>query len=88
MTYSVVFESRSLKQLHSFPREMLERLRRKTNELAMNPRPAGVKKLAGEEQSGYRIRVGDVRVLYTIDDKERIVRIFDIEPRDKAYKKR
>ncbi|MCD6118450.1 type II toxin-antitoxin system RelE/ParE family toxin [bacterium] len=67
---------------------MLERLQRKTNELARNPRPASVKKLAGDEQSGYRIRVGDVRVLYTIDDKERIVRIFDIEPRDKAYRKR
>ena len=88
MTYSVVFESKALKQLYAFETEMLKRLRQKTDELARNPRPSGVKKLVGEEQSGYRIRVGDIRILYTIDDKERIVRIFDIEPRDKAYKKR
>lgn len=88
MTYSVLFESKALKKLYSFETELLKRIRRKTDELARNPRPSGVKKLVGENQSGYRIRVGDVRILYTIDDKDRIVHIFDIEPRDKAYKKR
>lgn len=87
MTYTVEFEGRVLKRLHSFDTEMLKRLRRKTGELAINPRHAGVKKLAGDEPAGYRIRVGDLRVLFTIDDKDHIVRIFEIEYRDKAYKK-
>lgn len=61
MTYSVLFESKALKKLYSFETEFLKRIRRKTDELARNPRPSGVKKLVGENQSGYRIRVGDVR---------------------------
>lgn len=88
MSYLVVFESRALKQLYSFPKDMLARLRQKTNELEQNPRPAGAIKLTGNFQGGYRIRVGSVRVLYSVDDKERTVRIFDVEPRDKAYEKR
>jgi len=44
--------------------------------LSTEPRPSGVKKLAG--QLGWRIRVGEYRVIYTISDKERFVSVEDV----------
>lgn len=52
--------------------------------LKENPRPIGVKKLVGIE--GYRVRVGNFRILYTIEDEVKIVSIFKIAPRKDAYK--
>ena len=53
--------------------------------LPENPRPDGARKLAGEEL--YRIRVGNWRVIYAIDDEERAVLIAHIRPRNEnAYK--
>ena len=48
--------------------------------LRENPRPAGVKKLTGQE--AYRIRIGDYRVLYTVDDKLKEVRVEAVRKRD------
>jgi mRNA interferase RelE/StbE len=44
------------------------------------PRPTGVKKLIGRE--AYRIRIGDYRVLYTVDDKLKEVRVEAVRKRD------
>ena len=54
-------------------------------ELADSPRPKGVKKLVGQENE-WRIRVGDYRVLYEVDDATRIVKIFRIAHRREAYR--
>jgi mRNA interferase RelE/StbE len=53
--------------------------------LAANPRPAGCTKLVGSEND-WRIRVGDWRVLYTIDDKAEVVDIAAIRHRSDAYR--
>ncbi|MBN2038356.1 MAG: type II toxin-antitoxin system RelE/ParE family toxin [Chitinispirillaceae bacterium] len=47
--------------------------------LERHPRPPGVKKLAGAE-NGYRVRVGDYRILYTIDDQRKIATIHKCTP--------
>ena len=52
------------------------------NSLARNPRRPGVKKLKGTDDL-YRLRVGDWRVVFTIDDAERIVRITNVERKEK-----
>jgi mRNA interferase RelE/StbE len=52
---------------------------------AIEPRPNGVKKLQGEENS-YRIRVGDYRVIYDIFDDILLVKIVDVGHRSKVYK--
>lgn len=51
--------------------------------LSANPRPFGCKKLKG--RPGYRIRIGDYRVLYMINDKEITVLIIDIGNRKEIY---
>jgi mRNA interferase RelE/StbE len=49
-----------------------------------NPRPSGVKKLQGQES--YRLRVGDYRILYTIDDKSKKIFIMAVGHRREVYR--
>ncbi|MBI2872364.1 MAG: type II toxin-antitoxin system RelE/ParE family toxin [Chloroflexi bacterium] len=51
-----------------------------------SPRPIGAAKLKGQEGEGWRVRVGDYRVLYTISDQEGIVRVYRIKHRREAYR--
>lgn len=52
--------------------------------LATNPRPAGAVKLAGRDD--FRIRVGDYRLVYAVDDSERLVIVARIAHRRDAYR--
>ena len=54
--------------------------------LQNNPRPDGVIKLSGNRDA-YRIKVGDYRIIYHIQDKELIVLVIDIANRSSIYKK-
>jgi mRNA interferase RelE/StbE len=49
-----------------------------------NPRPAGIKKLQGEES--YRLRIGNYRVLFTIADRHQQITIYAIVHRREAYR--
>lgn len=53
--------------------------------LQYNPRPQGVKKLAGETQL-YRIRKGNYRIVYTFQDKELVVLVVKIGDRKEVYR--
>ena len=63
----------------------MERLFPKVESLAVQPRPAGCKKLKGE-QNLWRIRVGDYRVIYSLDDTHQIVDIIAVRHRSEAYR--
>ena len=79
--YRVRFRSRSVRrELDGLDDESYLRIVAATYQLRENPRPAGVKKLTGHQ--AYRIRVGDYRVLYTVDDKTREIRIEAVRRRD------
>jgi mRNA interferase RelE/StbE len=52
-------------------------------DLAQTPRPQGYKKLKG--RSGYRIRVGDYRVIYEIEDEILIIQVVDVGHRKDIY---
>ncbi|PMB17448.1 type II toxin-antitoxin system RelE family toxin, partial [Fischerella thermalis] len=67
MSYKVEISKRALKQLNKLSSEFQERIQAKIDDLASEPRPNGVKKLKNRE-NGYRIRVGDYRILYDIYD--------------------
>jgi mRNA interferase RelE/StbE len=55
------------------------------DQLQQDPRPSGVVKLQGEDQL-YRVRVGDYRIVYTIDDHDKIIKITRIRHRQDVYK--
>lgn len=66
--YAITFARSARKELESLEAAVIQRLFPKIEALAEEPRPLGCRKLTGEENL-WRIRVGDYRVIYTIDDK-------------------
>ncbi|MGB3757889.1 MAG: type II toxin-antitoxin system RelE/ParE family toxin [Rivularia sp. (in: cyanobacteria)] len=85
MTYSVDFSKIARKQFQKLPLDVQERIQTKINELVIEPRPNGVKKLQGEENS-YRIRVGDYRVIYDIFDDTLLVTVIRVKHRSQVYR--
>ncbi|MCS6936256.1 MAG: type II toxin-antitoxin system RelE/ParE family toxin [Candidatus Bipolaricaulota bacterium] len=61
------------------------RVRQRLLELEQNPRPPGVRKLRDVHPPGYRVRVGDWRILYSVDDQAKEVRVYRIKHRARAY---
>lgn len=64
---------------------MRARVRDSIDALAVEPRPSGVIKLAGRDD--FRIRVGDYRIVYAVDDAERIVLVARIAHRRDVYRR-
>ncbi|QHG18284.1 type II toxin-antitoxin system RelE/ParE family toxin [Nostoc sp. ATCC 53789] len=85
MSYEVKFSRGAKKQFRKLPIDVQQRIQTKINDLAIEPRPNGVKKLQGDDNS-YRIRVGDYRVVYEIDDDVLIVTVIKVKHRSEIYK--
>lgn len=83
MAYSVIFSKRAFKDLASIPDPYYSSIRQAIRGLAQNPRPAGCKKLIG--RTSYRIRVGNYRVIYTIEDNQLIVNVIGVGHRKNVY---
>lgn len=84
MSHTVELESRARRELLDLPRAVQRRIADVLDDLSNNPRPPGAKKMTAQE--GYRVRSGDYRVLYTIDDRKRLVRIYRIGHRREIYR--
>jgi mRNA interferase RelE/StbE len=85
VSYEVNFSKRAKKQFNKLPLDVQERIQTKINDLTIEPRPNGVKKLQGDDNS-YRVRVGDYRVIYEVDDDVLIVTVIKIGNRGEIYK--
>lgn len=83
--YQVIIENRAQKEFFKLTPPFIGAVKKAITGLEANPRPHGVKKLAGAI-GDYRIRVADYRVLYVIDDKKRIVTVFRIRHRKEVYR--
>jgi mRNA interferase RelE/StbE len=84
MPYLVTFASTARRELRDLPADAITRLLPKIRELARDPRPAGCKKLHGYKNR-WRIRAGDYRVVYSIDDTNESVDITRIAHRKEVY---
>jgi len=85
MTYRVEFTRQAAKSFKDLPFQEQQRLKPKIDALSAEPRPNGVVKLADEENL-YRIRVGNYRVIYNIQDKQLIILTLKIGHRKDIYK--
>ena len=85
MPFSVLLAPPAERQLRSFAPAIQKRLVKRMKSLQNDPRPSGVKKLAGEDNL-YRIREGDYRIIYTVQDKELIVLVVKIGDRKEVYR--
>jgi mRNA interferase RelE/StbE len=83
--YKVTFARSARKELQTLPIDVAERVLEKIETLALNARPAGSKKLSGAKDL-WRLRVGDYRVVYKIDDNSRIIDIAIIRHRKAVYR--
>ncbi|MBI3405474.1 MAG: type II toxin-antitoxin system RelE/ParE family toxin [Acidobacteria bacterium] len=83
-SYSVHIGPAAEREILALPKADRIRVVRRINGLAQEPRPAGCKKLKGTD--GYRIRQGDYRILYTIEDIIRIVAVYAVRNRKEAYR--
>ena len=82
--YQIRLIRQAEKDLDTFPRQMFNRIKAELIKLQQNPRPHGCEKLT--QQDGYRIRVGDYRVLYRIEDPSKEIYIYRIKHRKEAYR--
>lgn len=85
MTYLVSLKRSAEKELSELPVKIHDNVLERLITLKESPRPAGVKKLRRRE--GYRIRVGEYRILYLIDDAKQIVEIISIAHRREVYRR-
>jgi mRNA interferase RelE/StbE len=86
MTWEVVFSDSSKKFLKKRrDAALLDRLLAAVEKLALDPRPTGCCKLTGSAER-YRIRVGDYRIIYRIDDGKVVVLVLVIAHRREAYR--
>ena len=82
--YQIEYSKRSIRTLRRMPLNMAMLIRSRIEAVAQDPFGAqGVKKLVGED--GYRLRVGDGRVLYFLDGQRLRVLVTEIGPRGGIY---
>ncbi len=86
MPYIIEFARSAQKDLQKLPHEQRQRIARRVDRLAENPRPPDVTKLSGFEDV-YRIRVGDYRVVYEIQDQRLLIFVIRIGHRGDVYRK-
>jgi len=82
--YFVTIADSVRRELRGLPPNVVERVFSKMRELAGNPRPVGCKKLHGYKDR-WRIRVGDYRIVYSIDDPKKKVDITRVKHRREVY---
>lgn len=81
--WRVEVEQRTKKDLARLDMPVRRRIIKAIRALAEDPRGGTLRKLSGREE--YRLRVGDWRVLLTLDDKTRTIQVLRVLPRGRAY---
>lgn len=84
MSYRVEFTKAAARQVRKLPRPARDRVVAAIAELQDDPRPHGSKKLVGE-QTAWRVRIGDYRVIYDVFDEELIVTVVRAGHRREVY---
>ncbi len=84
MPYEIRFKKSAFKEFEKLSLNIQQNLANDIAQLADNPRPSGCKKLKGVKNS-WRIRNGDYRVIYTIEDHILMIEIIKIAHRREVY---
>ena len=83
--YSVLIKPSAVKELEAIPKADRQRIASKIRQLSDDPRPYGSQKLSGSDL--YRIRQGDFRMVYQVEDGRMIVLVIGIGNRRDVYRK-
>ncbi|MHB1089228.1 MAG: type II toxin-antitoxin system RelE family toxin [Acidimicrobiales bacterium] len=82
--YRIEFRPAALRELHKVDRAIQPRIHGAITLLGRDPRPPASRQLRGRE--GYRLRVGDYRIIYTIDDGVLLIVVVTIGHRSEIYR--
>lgn len=82
--YSIFFKASVRKDLTSIPKNDLKRIMERIGSLAENPLPIGCEKLSGQEK--YRLRQGNYRIIYSIQETELTVWVVRVGHRREVYR--
>jgi len=85
MKYTVIISRASQKVINRLDGDMHSRIIRKLETIEDNPRPVGIEKLAGPDNL-YRVRVGDWRIVYAIQDRNLVVLVVKVAHRREVYR--
>ncbi len=83
--YEILLERRAEKDLRKLSSELFQRIIAKIQSLSENPKPQGSRKITGSKND-WRIRIGDYRAIYEIDEQEKRVRIMRVRHRRETYR--
>jgi mRNA interferase RelE/StbE len=83
--YKIFFRRSVLKDLAKIPKSELQRIIKKIEKLAHDPRPKGCEKISGQDR--FRIRQGNYRIIYSIQDDELTIWVVKIGHRREIYRK-
>ena len=85
MAYKIVFKKSAQKELSKLDKQNYEKIRVRIDSLARNPRPSNSRKLR-TAASLWRLRAGDYRVIYDIQDRKLVVLIIRVRHRSEIYR--
>jgi mRNA interferase RelE/StbE len=85
VTYVVELETRARREYLALPAAVQRRIADALDDLGRDPRPPGAKGVLGS--SGFRLRRGEYRILYTVDDKARRARVYRVGHRREVYRR-
>jgi len=83
-SYKLLIKPSAAKELDRIPRKDLERIVQRIQGLCEEPRGPGSQKLSGQDK--YRVRQGDYRIVYTINDDDKVVLIVKVGQRSDVYR--
>ena len=84
MLYQIEFSRQADRQFRNLPSQIQQRLKSKIDSLATTPRPHGSEKLSGTDRL-YRIRVGDYRIVYAVEDDRLLILVVKVGHRREIY---
>jgi mRNA interferase RelE/StbE len=85
MQYELLIERNAEKDLKKLKISLFTKITTKIKDLADNPHPQGSRKITGS-QNDWRLRIGNYRVLYEIDNKTKTIKIMRVKHRREAYR--
>ena len=84
MSYKLFILRRAQKELSKLPEDIYEKIKQEIFKLSQNPKPIGAKKLINRE--GWRIKIGNHRIIYEIDKDNQTITILHIGHRKDVYR--
>ncbi|MBC7170196.1 type II toxin-antitoxin system RelE/ParE family toxin [Candidatus Bipolaricaulota bacterium] len=83
-SYRVLVKPSAVRELEAVPRKGRKLLAERIQGLGATPRPPGCEKLSGGDR--YRVRQGDYRIIYSVDDDQQVVRVIKVGHRREMYR--